>query len=512
MILSKSKYMLGLQCPLLLWTVFNEPEKVPEPDEAQQAVFDQGHEVGEWAKQLYPDGVEVPWGDFNATLEQTKELVSARKTIFEASFLFENCYARADILVPVGEEWDLIEVKSSTKVKDEHLEDVAFQRYVLEGNGVRVRRCHLLHINNEYVRHGAINPHELFTMEDITEEASLPRVPERVADMWTVIKGERPTVKIGPHCNDPYTCPLLETCWDLPAHNVTELYRAGKKAFSLLAYETIAAVPAEQLTDKQRIQQASIITGERHVEPAAIKDWLRKLEYPLYHLDFETISTAVPLFDGTRPYQQVPFQFSLHIQKESLCRLGPTCGAERSEAEVPGPRHKPPELEHHEFLWTELSDPRPALIQALKVIGPTGTILAYNMSFERRVLQELAEAFPEEATFLSSLIVRLDDLITPFRNFWIYDAKQHGSCSIKAVLPALTNTSYDGMTINKGDQASREWLRAVKGADDKEEVFEALRKYCKQDTEAMVEVLKEVGGGNSKKRSLSRVIERECVI
>jgi len=472
MILSKSKYMLGLQCPLLLWTVFNEPAAVPEPDEAQQAVFDQGHEVGAWAKQRYPDGVEVAWGEFTATLEKTKTLVAARRTIFEASFLFENCYARADILVPVGDEWDLIEVKSSTKVKEEHLDDVAFQRYVLEGNGVRVRSCHLLHINNEYVRHGDIDPHELFTTEDITEAVGQrsPLVPEKVADMWTVINGERPRVAIGPHCNEPYACPLLATCWDLPAHNVTELYRMGKKAFPLLdeGYERIVDVPAEKLTEKQRIQQATVASGKRHLDVVQIKEWLSRMEYPLYHLDFETANPAIPLFDGTKPYQQVPFQFSLHIQQ------------------------KDGSVEHIGFLWTELSDPRPALIEALKVIKEKGTILAFNMGFEKGRIREMAEAFPEEKEFLSALVDRFDDLIIPFRNFWIYDTAQHGSCSIKAVLPALTTTSYDGLAINKGDQASREWLRAVKGAADKEEVFEALRTYCKQDTEAMVEVLEKL--------------------
>jgi hypothetical protein len=198
--LSKSKYMLGLQCPKLLWYHFNEKDKIPPIDEGTQATFDQGHEVGEWAKKRYPDGIEVPFGDFKGTIEKTKELVAQRKVIFEASFLFENCYSRADILVPVDDDqWDVIEVKSATKVKDENIEDVAFQRFVMEGCGLKIRRCHLMFINNEYIRQGDIDPRQLLTMDDITEDVDLKLslVMENVAEMWNVINGAKPDIKIG---------------------------------------------------------------------------------------------------------------------------------------------------------------------------------------------------------------------------------------------------------------------------------------------------------------------------
>jgi hypothetical protein len=331
-------------------------------------------------------------------------------------------------------------------------------------------------VNNEYVREGEINPEKFLTMDDITEEVGLrlPFVPENIAEMRKVIEGAKPEIKIGCQCKEPYECDLKSICWvHLPENNVTQLYWAGKKAFPLLdaGYETIADVPAEKLTDKQKIQQETIISGKRHIEAARVNDWLNKLEYPLYHFDFETVAPAVPLFDGIRPFQQVPFQFSLHIQQ------------------------KDGSVKHIEFLHEELSDPRPALIEAMKAIGPKGTILAYNMGFEKGRIKEMAEAFPEEKEFLLNLNDRMDDLIIPFKNFWIHDEKQHGSNSIKAVLPAFTTTSYDGMVISKGDQASREWLRAVRGAENKEKILEALRRYCEQDTQAMIdvlEVLKEV--------------------
>jgi hypothetical protein len=462
---------LAYNAPSCSGTIFNEKDKIPPIDEGTQATFDQGHEVGEWAKKRYPDGIEVPFGDFKGTIEKTKELVAQRKVIFEASFLFENCYSRADILVPVDDDqWDVIEVKSATKVKDENIEDVAFQRFVMEGCGLKIRRCHLMFINNEYIRQGDIDPRQLLTMDDITEDVDLKLslVMENVAEMWNVINGAKPDIKIGCQCNEPYDCDLKSICWaHLPENNVTQLYWAGKKAFPLIdaGYEAIADVPADKLSDKQKIQQETVISGKTHIEATPIKDWLSHLGYPLFHFDFETVAPAVPLFDGTRPFQQVPFQFSLHIQQ------------------------KDGSVEHIEFLHTEFSDPRPSLIKAMKAIGPKGTILAFNMGFEKGRIREMAEAFPNEKEFLLGLNDRMDDLIIPFKNFWIHDVKQHGSNSIKAVLPAFTTTSYDGMVICKGDQASREWLRVVKGAEDKEAVFEELRKYCQQDTQAMIDVL-----------------------
>ncbi len=189
------------------------------------------------------------------------------------------------------------------------------------------------------------------------------------------------------------------------------------------------------------------------------------LTHPLWMLDFETCATAVPLFDGTRPYQQVPFQFSLHKVAEDGT------------------------VQHVEYLWEEDTDPRPGLVEALKAITDEGTVLAFNASFEKRVIRELAEAYPDEEAFLLGLNQRMDDLIIPFRQFWLYDPAQHGSCSIKKVLPALTETSYDGMDISKGDQAAREWRRAINGAEDKEAILEALRKYCEQDTQAMIDIM-----------------------
>ncbi len=473
--LSKSKFMAGLGCPKLLWFLFNAPDMIPPVDEATQAIFDQGHEVGDLAKKRYPTGTEIDWNKgFEHTLTRTKELLKLRKPIFEASFKHKNAYCRADILVPAGKEWDLIEVKSASKVKEEYYYDVAFQKYCMEGAGVEIRRCHLMHINSEYVRKGNIDPAQLLVIEDITEEVDklLPEIEDKVGELLKIIGSRKmPEPALGTECLDPSECPVCMK--DLPEHNVTELYWMGKKAYPLLNQEIVLIKDLPEnfkLNEKQQIQKASVLSGKVHTNPNAIKDFLKRLKYPLYFLDFETVGPAIPLFNGTRPFQQVPFQLSLHISKKQGV--------------------KP---EHIEFLADNPDDPRADIVKTLKAIGKTGTVLAYNMSFEKGVIEDLLEAFPKEK-WLHTIIDRLDDLILPFRNFWYYDPAQHGSCSIKAVLPALTGKSYAHLEVSKGDEAARKFLAMTyKGEKmDKEAVRRALLEYCKQDTEGMVDILKKL--------------------
>ncbi|MCK5619221.1 MAG: DUF2779 domain-containing protein, partial [Candidatus Krumholzibacteria bacterium] len=226
---------------------------------------------------------------------------------------------------------------------------------------------------------------------------------------------------------------------------------------------------ADTLNEKQLIQQQALKQKKPHVDRNGIKNWLNRLKYPLYCLDFETINPAVPLFDGTRPYQQVPFQFSLHA------------------VERPGAAPK-----HFEYLAGEPVDPRPGLIEGLRAIGPKGTVLAYNVTFERRVLNELANSFPDKRSFLQGIVSRLDDLIVSFRSFNYYHPDQRGSCSLKDVLPAVTSKSYENLAIHEGKQAAREYHRVVFGetsASEKELVLANLREYCRQDTEAMTDIL-----------------------
>ena len=483
--ISKSKFLSGMQCPLLLWTQYNDKDVIPPPPPGTQFIFDMGHTIGDLAKQLHPDGVEVPSGgadrpDLESTVAATKELLARRRPIFEASFVADEPagrrYVRADILAPArGGAWDLIEVKSSTKVKEVNVWDVAYQAGTLESSGIKLDRMFLMHVDTTYVRQGAVDPQQLFRLSDITEHARnlMEQVPAMFARYAAIIGGDRPDTPIGSQCHDPFTCAMLDVCWGgLPRHHVTTLARAGRKAFIWLeeGWTLVTDVPDQELTAVQHLQKSAVATNGLHIEPRAIQRLLQKLEYPLWHLDFESVNPAVPLFEGTRPYQQIPFQFSLHVQ------------------DAPGA-----EARHIEFLSTERVDPRPALLEALRAIGSRGTVLAFNASFESQVLEALGDAFPDHQSLTDDLRERLCDLADPFRTFGVYHADQRGSYSLKAVLPALTGRGYEGLSIADGQTAGREWLRAVYGPGvtpgDKDSVMAHLRAYCGRDTGAMVEIL-----------------------
>jgi hypothetical protein len=457
--------------------VVNAPSALPQIGEDQQFIFDQGHEVGGYAKKLFQKGVEVPH-DSNF-VEATRKFIFQRVTIFEGAFSYKGTFAIVDILRPVNkDEWDIIEVKSSTKVRDEHIEDVAFQRFVVEGSGLKVRQCHLIHVNNEYVRDGDLDPKNFLTEEDITALVAekLGQVRDNVTRLQNVITLENPPeTPIGPHCNNPYDCPLIEKCWSfLPEHNVTELYSFRKK-YEMLnkGILSINDLPdGVNLTDKQQIQIVTIKSGKPFIDKESIKSFLKSLEYPIYCLDFETLSVAIPPFDKAKPYQKIPFQFSIHVMQKMDSAAS-----------------------SHSYLADGRQNFAPELINALKVIGPKGSVLAYNMSFEKQVLEVLEELSPKDANWLEGIINRLRDLIEPFRAFSYYHPDQHGSCSLKKVLPALAGKSYMGMEIGEGGMASLKYYLthfrdSVK--EEKEKVRNALLEYCKLDTEGMVEILRKL--------------------
>jgi hypothetical protein len=472
---------MGRQCSKLLWFRYNAKDQIPSPDEATQAVFDQGTEVGELAQQLFPGGIVVAPGIItpDEVIAATQKAIQTRRPLYEAAFVFHGGYARTDILVPVaGGAWDLIEVKSTTSLKEEvHLPDIAFQAFVLTGAGIKLRKCFLAHINNEFVRQGAIDPQKFFTLEDVTKAVSaLSRdIEEQIDAMQRVIGAKaHPDIQIGPQCDNPYTCALHDRCWSfLPEASVFTLYRGGAKSFTLLqqGIQKLADIPADvTLTDNQAIQRAALLAGQPHIDRPALAAFLGQLEYPVSYLDFETIGTAIPLFDGVKPYQQVPFQYSLHIVRQ------------------PGA-----DPEHHSFLAEGKEDPRPKFMQNLREILPTtGSVVAYNAGFETGRLKECCELLPEYKPWLRKVTPRIVDLLLPFRGFRYHHPNQNGSNSMKSVLPALTGQGYEKLTIQEGNAASREFLRVTFGdvtAAERRRVRQDLQEYCGLDTLGMVQIV-----------------------
>jgi len=487
-IISKSKYLVGLQCLKYLWFLVNRRESIPEPDAVTQYIFDQGHLVGEYAKKLFPGGIDVEYGSgFEKGLKATTQLLAERKPLFEAGFLSESIYARADILNPVGsDEWDIIEVKSSTGVKDVNIEDVAFQKYCYEKAGLKIRKCCLMYINKEYVRNGDIAPEGLFTTSDITEKAAefSSGIRERIEGMSAVVScSDCPNIKIGRQCSEPYTCPLKEECWSfLPENSVFDLYGAKNKAAEFFGngITLIKDIPeGYNLSFKQQIQRECGKTLKPRIDRKAISSFLGKLAYPLYFLDFETFSEAIPRYDGTRPYQRIPFQFSLHM----LDSIDSTA-------------------RHYSFLAEDRGDPRGDLLSSLKdKLGSSGSIVVYYESFEKGVLRELAESFRQHSGWIDTLIPRIVDLYEPFGKFYYYNSSQKGSASVKSVLPAITGISYDGLDISDGINASISYLYITHGTghnkttaapEEISKIRKSLEDYCKLDTEGLIHILRKL--------------------
>jgi hypothetical protein len=476
-LISKSKFIGGLQCQKLLWHAYNAKHLIPETDAATQAIFDQGHEVGALSRKMFPDGVEVGAGILapQEVLPLTQEALKLRKPLFEAGFAAHGGYCRIDILRPAPNgAWDLIEVKSTGSLKEVHLEDLAFQTWLLRESGLKIRDCYLMHINKDFVRQGEIDPKKFFTLEQATAQvAALGRqVQGKLDEMFKVLRlPQSPDIRIGPHCDAPYTCALHDLCWNfLPQHSVFDLYRGGKKGFKLLdqGVTLLKDIPDNfKLTAFQVIQQQAVISGKPHIHQKAIAKFLAALVYPVSYLDFETFGTAIPLFDGVRPYQQVPFQFSLHT--------------------VPSPGAEP---EHTMFLAEGRADPRLAFMRKLKdSIPPIGSIVAFNAPFELSRMEESCAALPEFSSWLKKIQDRVVDLLAPFRSFSYYHPAQQGSASMKAVLPALTGRSYEGLAIQEGGAASREFLRVTFGEvteAERRRVRQDLEEYCGQDTAGMI--------------------------
>jgi len=441
--LSKSQYTKYLQCPKAFWLYRNDKSKLTPPSSWQQQIFDTGSEVGEVAQDLFPGGELIPF-DITSTpgmAEQTQAAIEeGAETIYEASFIFDDIFVAVDILHKHDGDWNLYEVKSSTGLKDTYIDDAAIQDFVLENSGIKLTSVNIVYINNSYVLDGALDLEQLFTIADVTEEARLRHIdiPRRIRDMKSILSGPEPPHPIGPHCLSPYECDAKDYCWNtlagIPDNSVFTLTSAKReRKFEL--YESgiinLADVPFDDCTMPQQLQ----IQGLLHTEPDPIREFMESLEYPITHLDFETFQPAIPEYQGTHPYAQMPFQYSLHIEEE------------------------PGDIVHREFLGPIGIDPRRELAEQLLADVPaTGTILTYNQKFEKSVIGKLAEAFPDLRSPLLALNERVKDLMLPFQKRWYYHPSQNGSYSIKKVLPALVPEMEQAYTnlpgVNTGAEAS----------------------------------------------------------
>ena len=486
--ISKSDYMLFLRHPAWLWLKKHAKHLLPPVDPALQARFDEGHAFEPFAEALFPNLVRLGFSDYASyqalTAYTDDTWRSGADAIAQGRYEDGPITCISDIVSRDGGGFVLTEIKSGTSAKPEHTFDLAFQRVVLEKSGFPIVRCEVAHVNRDYVRAGEIDPRELVAVTDITEEVSeqIENTKARIDQALSVVKGnampdpapERARLKsYSEWLNireklDPPLAP--ETIHRLPfinAKQASELTEAG--------ITTIDAIDDPSVLGKStRRYLRARAEGARTINHDALGRFLGEIKYPVYYFDYETSQGLIPPWDGTRPYQQVPFQYSLHIQHE------------------PGG-----DIEHREFLHRDKSNPMPALLKRLREdIGEVGSVLVWYEPFEKTRNNEVAATFPEYATFLNDLNARVIDLMKPFSDEIINDPAFKGSASIKAVLPALLpELSYDDLDIQEGASASRLWKEVTltnPGAPEREKVYADLVAYCTRDTWAMVAIHREM--------------------
>lgn len=479
--LSKSRLLSARQCLKRLYLEIHRPElKVISTD--TEAAFEIGHRVGEVAQQIYgtDDAVFIPYeGGLSHALKKTARLVKAgpKFPIFEATFQYDGVLVRIDALIPHASGWRIVEVKSSTSVKEEYSFDCAVQSWVFQSMGYDLRGIALAHIDNSFNYEDANNYQGLLIEKNLADkvEQLLPIVPQRVKEARSTVTGEEPDIAVGQHCFEPYECPFVSYCWpsdiDYPVQGL-----AGNKAklaeFILEGYRDIRDVPASRLSEKQQWIQKVTVSGEPELLSGA-REFIADLAYPRYYLDFETIMPPVPIWRGTRPYEILPFQWSCHYER------------------APG------KMDHTEFLDLSGEPPMQRLAESLiRALGRQGPILMYTQ-YEKRVINGLIKRFPNLERPLDAIIDRLVDLASVMRQNY-YHPSMHGSWSLKTVLPTISaNMEYSKLEkIQTGIEASKGYLEAIDqetNVEKKAEIKKHLLRYCKFDTEAMVKLVQFLG-------------------
>lgn len=483
MYITKSNYTTAKQCMKKLWLKKFEPN-LEEVSQGVAVRFETGNLVGECAQKLFPNGILVEFNNnIQIMADKTKELLEAGvEVIYEAAFVHKNLIAICDILVVTNEGYEIYEVKSATDVKETYFDDVSFQCYVLRKSGCKISKASIVHIDNSYIRGKALEINKLFKKVDITEKAfeNYESVDNFVQEISDKLAGEVPNIGLGEHCSKPYKCGFSSHCWaHIPEYSVFDLYRVGKKSFEyykngIITFDDLKAKNIS-LKGIQKLQLEANTSGKELINKAGIGQFLKELKYPLYFLDFETFQEAIPSYEGSKPFEQIPFQYSLHYMDTESG-----------------------ELKHKEFLGEGGVNPQKALAEQLcKDIGTNGTVLAYNMSFEGTIIAKLSEIFPSLQKHLLAIKNNLADLIIPFRSGHYYTNAMKGSFSIKSVLPALfpedTKLNYKSLKIKNGSEAMDAYPRMKNmSEEERNETKKALLEYCKLDTFAMVKILEKL--------------------
>ena len=481
LLITKSKFVAGVQCLKRLYLTVHTPELAAQPDESDQSIIEQGREVGLLARQMFPGGVIVESKDREQAIRATRELITNPEVpaIFEGAFEHGDVFVRVDILQRLQDQhWRLIEVKSTAEVKDHQVDDVAIQHRVVTHSGIDLAASCLAHVSRDYIYEGgSIDVHRLFKIVNLTRQVEKlqPELTSQLRSEFRILAmPEAPDIPAGRQCSNPFNCEFFDHCNPpIPDDHILRLPRIHASTVSKLVaqgLQSIHDIPENYpLTGRLRRACTSVQMGKPWFSPE-LKDELKGLRYPLYFMDFETVNPAIPRFAGMRPYDQLPFQWSVDVQTQ------------------PGA-----DPEHHEFLATDASDPRPAFISTLcDALGDCGSVVVYNAGFECQRLSDLAAWLPEFSGQIKRIQSRLRDLLPVVRDH-AYHPAFAGSYSLKSVLPALVpDMTYDGMDVANGQAAGLAWERLIRGSLDQaenEKITKALLDYCEQDSLALLRLL-----------------------
>ena len=490
--LSKSKFILGQQCKKALWFDAQGYEPTNKEDESAKERLRAGNEVGELAKKIFPNGVDIEYFPNKSGFQKmcdltTKAIESGATSIYEASFMQDGIFIRVDIMNLTSEGWNIYEVKSSSRVRSYHKEDASLQWHVLKKvKGLELNNVFVIFLNNKYLTKGDVDVKSLFEHKTpITDfvESNQDKIRGEIQDIKLASSSDViPVVNIGSHCKKPHTCQYLDKCWPEKTNDLDSIFRLYRLNFDkkLIFYndgiDSFKKITSKiKLSTTQQNQIKAYKIKEPIIDISKINTFISSIQYPISYFDFETFTDAIPLYEGQRPHMQMPFQYSLHVQESRENDLSSSDS-------------------HFEFIGNIEEDPRRAIAERmLKDIPKSGSIMAYNQSFEKNCIKSLASHCPDISSELLSLNERFVDLIDPFRGGGYYDHKFGGSFSIKSVLPALCpnddKLNYKNLDINNGAMASNAY-KDMRNQSKEQRIItrEMLFKYCWLDTYAMYAV------------------------
>ncbi len=482
--LSKSSYCRGIQCKKILWLEKHKPEEKQEIN--NDRILEQGNDIHEVARYLFGSHINIEYREnLSQMIEDTINTIESYKDVIitEASFTYKNNFCSVDILKKNNNTYEIYEIKSSTELKDIYINDASYQYYVLTSLGLKVTKVSLVHINSNYIRIGDLDLDQLFIKQDITKEIKdlQENVKNNIKEINEYVEKSEELKDIDENCFKPYPCPFFKYCTKhLPEKNIFDIPRMQTRQKlklyqkGIYSYEDLLK---EKINDNtKKILEYELYNKKDYIDKIKIKEFLNTLKEPLYFLDFETYQMPIPLYNNVSPYEQIPFQYSLHYIES--------------------------DLKHKEFLAEAGTDPRRALAeQLIKDIPKDVTTLAYNMGFEKGVIKRLAKLYPDLSEHLMNIHDNIKDLMIPFQKGYYYKKEMHGSYSIKYVLPALfpddPSLNYKNLDlIHNGAEAMSSFQDLInKTKEEQKYIRERLLRYCELDTYAMVKIyekLKEI--------------------